>query len=219
MEGLNCPVYVINMDVAKDRWERISKRLDKYYVSYTRWHASTPETLDGYPIYPYMRPGEKGCGLSHFRLWMHIVQNQIPYALIFEDDARLRDGWYEALVEKLYTIEHDDPEWDCLMLCGYDKTLPVHQWVRTEGNATLSGYVLSLRGATWLVDTFGGMILNSDWMSIPMQKRGHTYSYFPWFVLHEGKDSYLQPPEKFANDYKHMASQLEEHGFSESMYQ
>jgi len=32
-------------------------------------------------------PGEKGCFISHLRIWQYIVDNEIEYGLIFEDDA------------------------------------------------------------------------------------------------------------------------------------
>ena len=43
-----------------------------------------------FPRYPFpLRPGEIGCFLSHRLCWQHIVDRNLAYGLIFEDDARL----------------------------------------------------------------------------------------------------------------------------------
>ncbi|MAI68498.1 MAG: glycosyl transferase family 25, partial [Rhizobiales bacterium TMED143] len=39
------------------------------------------------PIYPFpLSPGEVGCFLSHRACWQRIVDQDLPYALIVEDD-------------------------------------------------------------------------------------------------------------------------------------
>lgn len=49
-----------------------------------------------------MGPGHIGCALSHISLWKHIVDQKLPYGLIFEDDAlphpeiqKLGPIWYD----------------------------------------------------------------------------------------------------------------------------
>lgn len=42
------------------------------------------------PAYPFpLRPAEIGCFLSHRRCWQKIVDENLPHALVFEDDASL----------------------------------------------------------------------------------------------------------------------------------
>jgi GR25 family glycosyltransferase involved in LPS biosynthesis len=52
-------------------------------------------------------PGEKGCFISHLRIWNHIVNNNIEYALIFEDDAILCDGFLEKYNHFINNIPND----------------------------------------------------------------------------------------------------------------
>ncbi len=43
------------------------------------------------PSYPaQLRPGEIGCFLSHRKVWQRILDDQVPYAFVLEDDADLR---------------------------------------------------------------------------------------------------------------------------------
>jgi GR25 family glycosyltransferase involved in LPS biosynthesis len=35
-----------------------------------------------------LKPAERGCFLSHMRLYMHMIHNNYPYALVWEDDAQ-----------------------------------------------------------------------------------------------------------------------------------
>lgn len=51
-----------------------------------------------HPRYPFaLGPGEVGCFLSHRKCWQKIVDDQLDYALIVEDDLHLdATGWGEA---------------------------------------------------------------------------------------------------------------------------
>jgi len=45
------------------------------------------------PSYPFeLRPAEIGCFLSHRMCWQRIVDQDLPFALVFEDDASLETG-------------------------------------------------------------------------------------------------------------------------------
>jgi hypothetical protein len=41
----------------------------------------------GWSFRPAVKPGEIGCALAMFRLWRRVVQEGLPYLLIFEDDV------------------------------------------------------------------------------------------------------------------------------------
>lgn len=49
-------------------------------------------------------PGEKGCFLTHLRLWHFIFQNDLKYGLIFEDDALFCSNFlqkYENIMKEI----------------------------------------------------------------------------------------------------------------------
>lgn len=51
-----------------------------------------------WPTYPFViGPGEIGCFLSHRKAWQRIVDEDLPHALVIEDDAVFLPGFAEAL--------------------------------------------------------------------------------------------------------------------------
>ena len=50
------------------------------------------------PTYPFLiGPGEIGCFLSHRKAWQRIVDENLPHALVIEDDAVFLPGFAQAL--------------------------------------------------------------------------------------------------------------------------
>jgi hypothetical protein len=39
------------------------------------------------------------------------------------------------------------------------------------------------------MNQFAGCYASSDWMTTRLQLYGHSYCYFPWLIIQEGKDS------------------------------
>lgn len=84
-------VWVINLDRRPDRWETSRTRLNKINIIPKRFKAvdaEDPEFIQFYSNLPYpkRKTGEVACYMSHKKLWEHIYNLDIPYALIFEDD-------------------------------------------------------------------------------------------------------------------------------------
>lgn len=84
-------VWVINLDRRPDRWETSRNRLNKININPKRFKAvdaQDPVFMQFYSNLPHPRRknGEIACYLSHKKLWEHIYNLGIPYALIFEDD-------------------------------------------------------------------------------------------------------------------------------------
>jgi len=214
---MDLPIFCINMNEATERWDRMQKRFEKYNLNVTRWVASTPETLGDYPVYKDMKPGEKGCGLSHYRLWEHIVSHNIQKALILEDDACFRCDWIEILLNGFKKLDKMDPEWDCILLNSYDDH-PIHErFIVTNGNCCTGGYVITLRAAQLLVNTFKQCVVASDWMTLHLQRRGHTYMYFPWLVIQDGLDTYIQG-DKLSKDVQRVNDLLRKAGYDRENY-
>lgn len=69
------PAFCINMAQRTDRWGRVSAEFAKIDWPVQRWEASVTEN------------GYDGCTLSHRAVWQHIVDNNLPFAAVFEDDV------------------------------------------------------------------------------------------------------------------------------------
>ena len=94
------PVFIVSLPDCIDRRESIRKRLDDLQIPF-----EFVDAIDGRngldPIYEkdIDRPGTKreqghgltdaeyACALSHIKVYRQIVQNNIDWALVFEDDA------------------------------------------------------------------------------------------------------------------------------------
>lgn len=95
-------------------------------------YTFTKEELDEYvsPNHTYVRdflPGEVGCLISHYLLMKKIVEQNLPYALILEDDVELSPNFPTLLEELEPLIEPGD-------LISLYASFPELCNLRVEGN-------------------------------------------------------------------------------------
>ena len=100
---------------------------------------------------------EIGCYLSHYNLWRRMADDNIPAAVILEDDARLRPGFAAAVAEAAAC----DWQWDLIYLYYGDskkvcrELQPLgggHSLVQLKGTLNkAAAYMLSLDGAKKLL--------------------------------------------------------------------
>lgn len=101
--------YVINLASAVNRRQQIIKQCENHQLNYQIINAINGKELGNEVIstvtadYPTcaLTPGEIGCALSHLSIYADLIQNQLDYALILEDDAVL----YRSLKETLAAIK------------------------------------------------------------------------------------------------------------------
>jgi hypothetical protein len=87
-------VWVINLKSRPDRWNQSKERLELIGINPNRWDAidaTSDEFLDFYNNIPSPKrsKGEVACYMSHLSLWKYLYNNNIDFALIFEDDLIL----------------------------------------------------------------------------------------------------------------------------------
>jgi len=102
---------------------------------------------EGWAFHPRLANGEVGCALSMFRLWRYVTAEELPYLLVFEDDALPRPD-LAALGRRYY--EQTPLDLDFLFL-GSER-LPDTAWTPGELVVTAPvrsnhAYVVSLEGA------------------------------------------------------------------------
>lgn len=123
-------VFLINLDHSTTRLERSKEMLDSINLEFERipavWGADlTQEQIDlAYDAksrnshYKELNTGEVGCYLSHIKAWELIVERDLDFALVLEDDFLLHDCDFPALLEALTKI--NEP-WYYIKLGGYHK--------------------------------------------------------------------------------------------------
>lgn len=93
--------FVINLEKSKDRWLSIKTQLDDLWISYERINASNPYQMTkkeidriydedrAKKVHPpkWLTLGNIWCADSHIRIYKKIIEENIPIALVFEDDA------------------------------------------------------------------------------------------------------------------------------------
>lgn len=180
--------FCINLDSKPDRWERMQSRFEHFNMTATRWPAATSETIhDNFPH--YLNDGQKGCAQSHIDIWRHIVEHDISYALVLEDDASFDGEWDNKLA--IFQKTNQDAEWYMIVLNGSEPIANRDQWIctRNQEQYLTGGYIISRKGAEVILHDFRDSFFASDWMTSRIQFHGHSYCYFPWLIIQEGKDT------------------------------
>ena len=178
--------FCISLLSNKERCARMNERCAKMNMDVTIWPASTKDTLTENFAH-YLNDGQRGCAQSHYNIWKHILQNNIAYALVLEDDACLD----KKFTEKCNQFSHDDDEWDCLFL-NASESLPTelhNTWSLANEQYLTGGYIISIKGARNLVNMFSSCLYGADWMTTRIQKYNNCYTYFPWIIIQEGTET------------------------------
>ena len=178
--------FCISLMTNKERCEKMKGRFQKLNLDVTLWPASTPNDLIDI-FKDYLSPHQKACTQSHWNIWKYIINNNIDYALILEDDACFDKLFYEKINQ--FWKDVDDNEWDCIFLNASEEIHPTYKWVLAREQYLCGGYILSKRGANKLINIYTSCLHMSDWMTSRLQLFNHCYSYFPWLIIQEGKET------------------------------
>lgn len=182
--------FCISLENHEERWLKMQSRFEKHNLQVTRWKAAQHDE-DFIDNFHYeLNRGQKGCAQSHINLWRHIIQNNLEYALILEDDACFDKEWKQKLAEFLcLSLVDAKPEWDAIFLNVSEPMTPAYKWSDVQDQYLTGGYILSQEGAKRILSMFDGYFYSSDWMTTRLQTLGRSYSYFPWLIIQEGNES------------------------------
>ena len=163
------PIFIVNLERSQDRREKITSRLKEIGASFELFPAVDGAKLseDELAIYDeklvfekIARPlsrSEIGCYLSHKRLWQRIVDNNLPWAAVLEDDVNIHDD----LGKVLSSVSQIPLEWDFVRLAGICETPFLELYalgdsfklaVLLQGASGTQGYCISHAGAKKLLE-------------------------------------------------------------------
>ena len=164
------------------RWPATQERLKD--IPCARWKACLPEEVKE-DCAPHMNRFQKACAQSHVTLWREFLRSDLEYAFIMEDDILFAHDWREKLDA---WNEVEDPDWDLVLLNASEAMSPEETWLPCREQWLTGAYIVSRKGARWMLANFPQK-WEADWMTWCLQKEGHSYAYFPWPVIQEGKDT------------------------------
>ena len=91
-----------------------------------------------------LRPGEGGVFISHLRIYQKMVENNWPFALIFEDDAIFCEGFFSKCLNVLKEAPHDT---DLLYIGGrFEPGFRMHRSIQISECIVRH----DIKGKTWI---------------------------------------------------------------------
>lgn len=113
--------FIISLDKDKERREVLGAQLESLNIPYSvlkAVHGASLSEQELETVYDRSKAiklfnrelskGEIGCALSHISIYKRMVSENIPYALILEDDARVLVEDMAAVIEKLADVYSED---------------------------------------------------------------------------------------------------------------
>lgn len=113
-------VFLINLDKSSERLARCQEFFEQFDIEFERIPAVYGKDLSEQQITEfydsarnavgYKKPlgvGELGCYLSHIKCWQKIIEEELDYALILEDDFKLTESFKDF--ERVFS---DLANWD-----------------------------------------------------------------------------------------------------------
>ncbi|MGB2739694.1 MAG: glycosyltransferase family 25 protein [Cognaticolwellia sp.] len=163
-----CPVYVVNLDCAETRMQSMDQQLSNLGVSYQRISAVKGIDLSANEIekvyssklnqknFRYnLSLGEIGCYMSHRKIWQKMVEQNIEFAVILEDDLVVNENFL-GLLSQVDSLKNYD-----LIKLADNRNFPAAEKKKIAGNFELinfktipnctTGYTISLSGAKKLL--------------------------------------------------------------------
>lgn len=179
--------YIINLDKDVDRWGLIQDHLlPNDYLDIERVSATDGDNVPSEELSRmcdmFCSRGMKGCFASHKGAWKRIIDENLPYALILEDDIIAIPTYKEDISNALENVPND---FDVLTFydSGYETRKGIFDEIITRGMgiynpkhqvlneyiqipmATMSctGYIVSNKGAKKLLSIFPNITYHVDY--------------------------------------------------------
>ena len=173
--------FCVSLD---SRWPATQERLGRLGIPCARWKACLPEEACEC-FAGHLNKFEQACAQSHVCLWREMLRRNLPYVFIMEDDVLFSGDWRESLDSFDLVCDED---WDLVLLNASEAMSPEDTWLPCTHQWLTGAYILSRKGAQWLLANFWEK-WEADAMTWRLQDQGHSYAYFPWPVIQEGRDT------------------------------
>jgi GR25 family glycosyltransferase involved in LPS biosynthesis len=116
MDQITIKIYVVNLKRRPDRLEKFYEACsfpkEKIHVVYGFDGNNYDNEIENEKhlynkLSHSLLPGEKGCFISHLRIFKDIVNNKIPFGIVFEDDCFFCDDFKNKLETRIQEMPSD----------------------------------------------------------------------------------------------------------------
>ena len=160
---MSIPFYIINMQGCEERWEATQKQLTNLHLTAERFEATIGKNLSEQEILNWYCPkknkkrynrdltlGEIGCYVSHMRIWQKIVDENISFCVVLEDDLSIK-----ASLKDVVDVAIKLNNWDLIKLSN-DRNFPFIDSAILENNLTVGNYKKAPNGTQGYIITLSG---------------------------------------------------------------
>ncbi len=161
MLGTTIPAFVLNLDRDQDRLTWMTAELGRVAIPFERipgvFGTAVPAAIRPYLAAAMadpsntLKPGEVGCWASHLTALREVVERDLPYALVFEDDIAVGPGLAAALAE----VDRLPAGWDMVRLAWTSKRHVVPVCDLAPGATVVQFSRLPLGAAAYLISRAG----------------------------------------------------------------
>lgn len=205
---------IINLETAKDKYKNMSEKLNLFNIPYTRFNAILGSDIyddykrvgkienNGYNL----RPHQVGVWQSHYKIWQHMIFNNIEKLFIFEDDCSFVNDFREMYDKTLDMVKNK--EYDILFLGYSGANIETNKELHLVNHGVprcLHAYVLTLSGAKKLVDKMSIIDFPIDEiigrMFFRKELNGYRTSYILVYQPWQKREDKYPLPTKYINKY------------------
>lgn len=192
--NITIDIHVINLDKDIERWNTIKNEAKKQNLNITRFSAINGNTIDLNKYNHYfsnknLKKGQKGCSLSHIKLWQQLSNQTNKYILVLEDDAIIPKNF---LNELKYYMNQLPNNWD-MMICGgnnfkgkkYSKNL-IRPIIYSGGNWGTYAYLIKTSTTKKLLKVCKNMNTTIDnFLNYNFYSKYNVYFCVPQLIKHD----------------------------------
>lgn len=167
---MDMKIFLINLDRDKERLDHAIRQSQKHGYSFERISGVYARGMSSEEIKKNVnnfrfwcvvgrKPlvGEVGCALSHYKIYKKMIDENIPFACILEDDIIVLDGFKEKLNEIEKWMDMNKPQVVRLNFSlkntlekDFNNKIGI---IRSHDNTSACSYCINIKAAKALLDT------------------------------------------------------------------
>ncbi|OAT22629.1 glycosyltransferase family 25 protein [Proteus myxofaciens] len=199
--------FIINLKENKDRRNIMIEQLKNTALNYQFIEAIRGTDLTEQQIkskvqdYPdcLLTKGEIGCALSHIKIYQKMVDEDIEYALVLEDDAVVPKNLEKTINEIIQQdIKHNRNVYLLSEVISYIQNKKLHSNIYSAYHACgAHGYLINLKAAKKLLSVLNPIRYEADmWWIFRFRKYINVYCIIPHLINTNDEDKSSSSLEK-----------------------